>query len=58
MNKKVTVYITMPKINGLAVSGSGKAEIKNPVRAENLDLSVSGSGKLFTTDIIADDLSC
>ena len=29
MNEKVTVYITMPELNGLGVSGSGKAEIKD-----------------------------
>jgi hypothetical protein len=58
LNEKVTVYITMPKISGLGVSGSGKAEIKDAVKAENLDLSVSGSGKLFTTDIVANEVNC
>lgn len=58
MNEKVTIYITMPEIKGLGVSGSGRAEIKDAVKAENLDLSVSGSGKLFTTDVVAADLNC
>lgn len=58
MNEKVTVYITMPELKGLGVSGSGKAEIKDAVKTENLDLSVSGSGKLFTADIIVADLKC
>lgn len=58
MNKKVTVYITMPVIKGLGVSGSGKATIKDAVKTDNLDLSVSGSGKLFTGDIAATDLNC
>lgn len=58
MNGKVTIYITMPEIKGLGVSGSGRAEIKDAVKAENLDLSVSGSGKLFTTDVVAADLNC
>jgi hypothetical protein len=50
-NEKVTVYITMPEIRGLGVSGSGRAEIKDAVKAEDLSLSVSGSGKIFTNDI-------
>ena len=46
MNEKVNVYITMPEIEGLGVSGSGKAEITDPLKAEDLELSVSGSGKI------------
>jgi hypothetical protein len=58
MNEKVTIYITMPEIKGLGVSGSGRAEIKDAVKTDNLSLSVSGSGKLYTADIDATDLSC
>jgi len=58
MNEKVTVYITMPELKGLGVSGSGKAEIKDPVKAENLNLSVSGSGKLYTASVDVTDLDC
>jgi Putative auto-transporter adhesin, head GIN domain len=58
MNERVSVYLTMPRIEGLSVSGSGKAEIMDAVKADNLNLSVSGSGKLFTKDIRADELSC
>ena len=50
-NEKVTVYITMPELSGLGVSGSGKAEIKDAIKAENLDFSVSGSGKIITGDL-------
>jgi hypothetical protein len=57
-NEKVTVYITMPAIEGLGVSGSGSAEIKDPVKADNLDLSVSGSGKLYAADLTVSDLEC
>jgi hypothetical protein len=56
-NERVTVYITMPAIEGLGVSGSGKAEIKDAVKAPNLDLSVSGSGKIFTGDVAATNLN-
>jgi hypothetical protein len=50
-NEKVTVYITMPELTGLGVSGSGKAEIKDAVKTENLDFSVSGSGRLVAADL-------
>ena len=50
-NEKLTVYITMPELSGLGVSGSGKAEIKDAVKAETLDFSVSGSGRIVTADL-------
>ena len=50
-NEKVTAYITMPELTGLGVSGSGKAEIKDAVKTENLDFSVSGSGRLVSADL-------
>lgn len=57
-NEKVMVYVTMPDLKGLGVSGSGKAWIKDALKAENLDLSVSGSGKLNTSDINITNLDC
>lgn len=56
-NGKVTVYITMPDLTGLGVSGSGKAEIRDAVKAENLDLSVSGSGKILAADLALGNLN-
>jgi hypothetical protein len=58
MNEKVNVYITMPEIEGLGVSGSGRAEIKDAVKSNDLNLSVSGSGKLYTGDIAVNNLDC
>ncbi len=57
-DEKVTVYVTMPEIEGLGVSGSGKAEIKDAVKSDDLSLSVSGSGKLFANDISVTNLDC
>lgn len=57
-NEKVNVYITMPELEGLGVSGSGKAEIKDAVKTDNLNLSVSGSGKLYTSEVSVSDLKC
>jgi hypothetical protein len=58
MNEKVKVYITMPELAGLSVSGSGRAEIKDPSRSDDLNLSVSGSGKIYTSDITTNSLDC
>ena len=58
MNEKITAYVTMPELNGLGVSGSGKAEIKDAVKTGDLGLSVSGSGKLYTTDLSVSSLDC
>ncbi|HAM10340.1 MAG TPA: hypothetical protein DCP74_08725 [Bacteroidales bacterium] len=57
-NKKVIVNITMPSIEGLRVSGSGLAEITDAVKAEDLGLSVSGSGKLLINELTAENLDC
>lgn len=58
MNEKVTVYITMPELAGLGVSGSGKAEIKDAIKGSDLNLSVSGSGKLYASEVTVSTLDC
>jgi hypothetical protein len=58
MNEKITAYVTMPELKGLGVSGSGKAEIKDAIKVEDLDLSVSGSGKIYTNDVAVTNLGC
>lgn len=57
-NEKVNVYVTMPEMEGLGVSGSGRAEIQDNLKSNNLNLSVSGSGKLYTADLDIDNLDC
>ena len=57
-NERVDCYITMPSIEGLGVSGSGKAKIENPVEADKFNLSVSGSGKVYIADLSADTFGC
>ncbi|GAB2947007.1 head GIN domain-containing protein [Hymenobacter coalescens] len=42
----VKVYVTMPAIEALGVSGSGKLHADKPLRAKALTLAVSGSGQL------------
>jgi Putative auto-transporter adhesin, head GIN domain len=58
MNEKISVYITMPELKGLGVSGSGKAEVKDALKTTDLDLNVSGSGKIYTTDLVVTSLNC
>lgn len=43
---KITVYITVPNIEGVAVSGSGDIIGQSRIRTNDLDLNVSGSGSL------------
>jgi len=57
-NKKVVVNITMPSLEGLGVSGSGQAEVIDALRAGELSLGVSGSGKLFLNDLSAESIDC
>ena len=52
----VTVYVTMPTIEALSVSGSGNMRTAEPIKASNLNLSVSGSGDLKLERLQADDL--
>lgn len=58
-DERVKVYITMPELEELRVSGSGKAEIIDDIRnGDELKLSVSGSGKLYTAGLELDELDC
>ncbi|OUJ71650.1 head GIN domain-containing protein [Hymenobacter crusticola] len=42
----ITVYVTMPEIKALSVSGSGSIKAAEAIKATTLDLAVSGSGNL------------
>lgn len=48
---KIEIYITVPEIDAIALSGSGDIINDGPIESRILDLSVSGSG-----DILLDDL--
>lgn len=43
---RITVYITVPEIEGLSVSGSGDLVAEGEITGNDMDLSVSGSGSL------------
>lgn len=54
-NSDFTVYITIPDIRSLRVSGSGDIISENTLRTGDLDLSVSGSGRIDAA-VEADDI--
>lgn len=49
---KVEIYITVPDIEGLTVSGSGDIFLKE-TKSRIIDLSVSGSGNIVIEELIA-----
>lgn len=57
-NKKVIVRITMPAIDGISVSGSGSVRINDPLRGDELDVAISGSGKAFIRDVALGKVEC
>ncbi|MEZ5019659.1 MAG: head GIN domain-containing protein [Bacteroidales bacterium] len=57
-NKKVIVRITMPALAGLKISGSGKVTVKDPLRGGDLDVAISGSGKIYLHDVALGDVEC
>ena len=57
-NERANVYITLPELKGLGVSGSGDAQVENNLKNEALNLHVSGSGKIFVPEVITGSLNC
>ncbi|MFC6996573.1 head GIN domain-containing protein [Rufibacter roseus] len=47
--ERVTIYVTVPSIERLAVSGSGRIKSESTFKATSLDLAVSGSGSIQLT---------
>ncbi len=44
--KSLKIYVTMPSLNGVHVSGSGKIESSSAFSAVDFDMSLSGSGDI------------
>jgi hypothetical protein len=57
-NRKVTVRITMPALEGISVSGSGKVIVNDPLRGDDLNVSISGSGKALLGDVTVKNIEC
>ena len=57
-NKKVIVRITMPSLDGMKLSGSGRMTVDDPLRGDNLEVVISGSGKAFLRDVALGEVEC
>ena len=57
-NKKVIVRITMPALDGISVSGSGRLTVNDPLRGNELDVAISGSGKAILRDVALGEVEC
>lgn len=55
-NEKITVYITVPNIEGVSVSGSGDLIGENKITTSRLNVSVSGSGTLTLDADVSGDV--
>ncbi|WP_163715996.1 head GIN domain-containing protein [Mangrovibacterium lignilyticum] len=51
---KVEIYITVPEVNAITVSGSGDIFNDGPIKSRILNLNVSGSGKIKLDDLVAE----
>ncbi|MFN8312854.1 MAG: head GIN domain-containing protein [Cyclobacteriaceae bacterium] len=56
-DERINVYITVKDLSAVNVSGSGDAIVEGVFKAEDLDLSVSGSGSLEIEATVAGRLS-
>ena len=54
---KVDIYVTMPQIDDLTVSGSGSIVSEEKIESRILSLLVSGSGNLKITDLKAEKVT-
>ena len=50
----VDIYVTVPEINALTVSGSGSITANDRIKSRNLDLTVSGSGDIVLAELNAE----
>lgn len=51
------VFVTMPEIRNITLSGSGRVNAEGPVRLEKASITISGSGRVNIDDISAGELS-
>ena len=57
-NKKLIVRITMPNLDGISISGSGRLTVNDPLRGDELDVAISGSGKALLRDVSLREVEC
>lgn len=57
-NKTVVVRITMPALDGVSISGSGRVTVNDPLTGRNLSVDISGSGTTFLHDVALGQVEC
>lgn len=55
--KHVDVYITVQDIEDLKISGSGSIKNEGPIKANDMDLVISGSGNINISDLTVQNMS-
>ena len=55
-HKQIKVYVTMKEINGLRLTGSGKIVGETPIKTDELELGISGSGDIVL-DVTATEIT-
>lgn len=54
---RIDVYLTMQDIEALKISGSGSIKSETPVKSNNLELVISGSGNINIDDLAVQSIS-
>jgi len=57
-NQKVIAHITMPALKGIDVSGSGKVMVNDPLKSDDFEAVISGSGKIYLKDVTLGNVEC
>ncbi len=52
----VKIWITMAQVDGLYLSGSGSLNAETAIKSEEMEMSVSGSGKINVKELTCDEI--
>ena len=55
-DRKVKIYISLPKLNNVGISGSGDILAQTPIKTDELDVKISGSGNVKIESLSAKNL--
>ena len=53
---KIKVWVTMPEVDGLFLSGSGSLNAETAIKSDEMEISVSGSGKIHIKELTCDEV--
>lgn len=56
-DKKVKIYISMPKVNSLSISGSGDILAQTAIKTDDLKIKISGSGDIKIENLSVKNLN-